>query len=116
MTDITLYHNPRCSKSRAALALLQRHGAVVRVVEYLKTPLDEKALRELLARLRVAPGELLRKNEAAYRELGLGDDAPSTTEILRAIAAEPILLQRPIAVAGRCALIARPPARVLELL
>lgn len=116
MAGITLYHNPRCSKSRAALSLLQSRGVDTQVIEYLKTPPDDEALHELLARLRIDPRELLRTNEARYRELGLDAASMSTDAILHAIAANPILLQRPIAVAGERALIARPPNRVLELL
>lgn len=116
MSDITVYHNPRCSKSRAALSLLRERGADVHIVEYLETPPDEAALRELASRLGVAPRELLRKNETPYRELGLDDASLDDVAILRAIAAHPILLQRPIATAGTRALIARPPERVLELL
>lgn len=116
MAHVTLYHNPRCSKSRAALSLLQERGAEVHVIEYLKNPPDEEALHQLVAMLEIAPRALLRTNEAPFRELHLEDDSLDDAEILHAIAANPILMQRPIAVTGERAVIGRPPERVLELL
>lgn len=113
---VTLYHNPRCSKSRAALGLLQERGVKVNVVEYLKTPPDAAALRKLLKRLDLDARGVLRKGEAPYRELGLGRDSITETELIAAIADHPILLERPIAVAGERAVVGRPPERVLELL
>lgn len=115
MTEITLYHNPRCSKSRAALALLRERGAEVTLVEYLKTPPGAAELKRLAERLGLPVREMLRSNESIYRELGLGDPAHGDDDLLRAIAAHPILLQRPIAVAGGRAVIGRPPENVLEL-
>ncbi|MGH8226236.1 MAG: arsenate reductase (glutaredoxin) [Gammaproteobacteria bacterium] len=116
MVSITLYHNPRCSKSRAALALLQERGAEVKVIEYLKMPPDAAALRKLLKRLGLNARDVLRKGEAPYRELGLGRDSITDAELVAAIADHPILLERPIAVAGERAVVGRPPERVLELL
>lgn len=113
---ITLYHNPRCSKSRAALALLREHGIEPEIVEYLKAPPDRDALRRLAEYTGLRPRELLRSKEAPYRALGLERSGLSDDEVLAAIAAHPILLERPIAVAGRRAVIGRPPERVLELL
>ncbi len=113
---ITLYHNPRCSKSRAALALLQERGAEVKVIEYLKTPPGAAVLRKLLKRLGLNARDVLRKGEAAYRELRLGRDSITESELIAAIADHPILLERPIAVAGERAVVGRPPERVLELL
>ncbi len=116
MTEITLYHNPRCSKSRAALALLREHGADVRLVEYLKTPPDEATLKRLAGQLGLPVREMLRSGERIYRELGLDNPAQGGDDLLRAVAEHPILLQRPIAVAGERAVIGRPPENVLELI
>ena len=111
---VTIYHNPRCSKSRGALALLREHGIEPEIVEYLKTPLDRDALAALLALLGCRPRDVMRSKEAAYREHAvalLGDD-----EQLAALAEHPILLERPIVVAGARAVVGRPPERVLDLL
>lgn len=110
---ITLYHNPRCSKSRAALALLGERGAKVDVVEYLKNAPDERALRELAGRIDGGIRAMVRGKESLYRELGLADADDET--LLRALASHPILLERPIAVSGKRAIVGRPPERVLEL-
>lgn len=116
MSDtITLYHNPRCSKSRAALALLQEHGVEPQVVRYLETPLTLKALQQLNKALAVAPRDMLRTNEDAYKSLNLAAET-SGTALLQAIVQHPKLLQRPIAVKGGRAVIGRPPETVLELL
>jgi len=111
-----LYHNPRCSKSRAALALLQDRDLDLEVLRYLETPPDEAALRELLAQLDVTPLELMRRGEARYRELGLKAADVSDDERIRAMAENPILIERPIFITGGKAVIGRPPERVLELL
>lgn len=114
--DVHLFHNPRCSKSREALALLQARGHQPQVIEYLKTPPDEGDLRTLLAQLGVPARELLRSGEAEYQALGLADASLTDTDLLRAIAAHPQLLQRPIVVRGDRAVIARPPELLLQLL
>ncbi|NMM76636.1 arsenate reductase (glutaredoxin) [Acidovorax sp. SRB_24] len=114
--QITIYHNPRCSNSRAALALLQERGLVPRIVDYLKTPLDRAALQALVAATGVPLRELLRSKEAAYAALGLGDAACTEAQLLDAVVQYPELLNRPIVVAPRGALLCRPPERVLELL
>lgn len=111
-----LYHNPRCSKSRAALALLEEHGVDLEVVRYLETPPDEATLRELLGQLGLTPLELMRRGEARYRELGLKAADVSDDQRVRAMAENPILIERPIFIAGGKAVIGRPPERVLDLL
>ena len=111
-----LYHNPRCSKSRAALALLAEREVDLEVVRYLETPPDEASLRELLGQLGLTPLELMRRGEARYRELGLKGADVSDGERVRAMAENPILIERPIFVTGGKAVIGRPPERVLELL
>lgn len=114
--DLVLYHNPRCSKSRRTLALLHERSLEPQVIEYLKTPPDESALRELLRKLDRAPREVLRTGEAPYSELGLHDPDIDDDTIISAMARHPILIQRPILVAGDRARIGRPPESVLEIL
>ena len=111
-----LYHNPRCSKSRAALALLKERDADFEVVRYLDTPPDEATLRALLGKLGMTPLELLRRSESSYRELGLKGTDVSDEDRIRAMAAHPILIERPIFIVGSKAIVGRPPERVLELL
>ena len=115
MTDCTLYHNPRCSKSRAALALLQERGVEPELVLYLQTPPTAAELKALLGKLGLTAAELVRSKEAAYRERGLGKSS-SEAELLAAMAEEPKLIERPILVCGERAVIGRPPENVLELL
>lgn len=110
------YHNPRCSKSRAALALLHEHDVEPEVVRYLETPPDETALRELLGQLGRTPLALMRRGEARYRELGLKGADVSDDDRIRAMAENPILIERPIFVTRGKAVIGRPPERVLELI
>jgi arsenate reductase len=113
--QVTLYHNPRCSKSRQALALLEDAGIEPRIIEYLKTPPSAAEVENLIRLLGIEPHALLRTKEEPYARLGLTPKS-SAKEIARAVAKEPILLERPIAVAGKKAVIGRPPERVRELL
>ena len=113
---VVLYHNPRCGKSRAALALLRERGVEPEIVEYLKTPLSADALRDLLGVLGVGARTLLRTGEAPYRELGLADPARTEEALIAAMAAHPILMQRPVARRGARAVLGRPPERVAGLL
>ena len=112
---LIIYHNPRCAKSRAALAILQAHEWPLRVVEYLKEPLSRAELASLKRKLGAGPLRWIRKGEPAYKEAGLN---PGSTEdeLLDAMAKHPILLERPIVVRGTRAVVGRPPERVLELL
>lgn len=112
----TLYHNPRCSKSRGALALLNERGIEPRIVAYLEQPPSVEALRTLLARLGVDARALLRKGEAEYKDLGLDDPTLDEAALIAAMHAHPRLIERPILVVGERAVIGRPPERVLELL
>ena len=116
MTEFVLYHNPRCSKSRAALELLQDHGIEPRVVHYLDTPPDAATLHAVVAALGLPARALLRTGEDAYASLGLEDPALDDSRIIAAMAAHPRLIQRPILVRNDRAVIGRPPERVLELL
>lgn len=113
---ITLYHNPRCGKSRAALALLKERGVEPEIVEYLKTPPSASELKRILALLGLKPRELMRRKEAAYAGNGLADATLSDDALIAAMVAHPILIERPIAVAGGKAALGRPPERVLEAL
>lgn len=111
-----IFHNPRCSKSREALVLLQEAGQSPEVVEYLKTPPDLGTLKALVRQLGLPVRELLRSTEAVYAELGLADPALSDDQLLDALLHHPQLLQRPIVVRGEQALIARPPERLRDWL
>ena len=108
----TIYHNPRCSKSRAALALLTQAGVVVTIVDYLKTPPTREELAALLARAGLTPRDALRTGELEAKPLKTADDAA----ILDAMAAQPILIERPIVATTRGVVIARPPERVHDIL
>jgi arsenate reductase len=116
MTDLTLYHNPRCSKSRGALELLEARGLAPQVVRYLETPPSVAELRELLSKLGIGARALLRTGEDEYKELGLADASLSDEQLIAAMAAHPKLIERPILIAGNRAVIGRPPEKVLELL
>ena len=113
---IKIYHNPRCSKSRQTLALLQEKGCQTEVIEYLKTPPDVATVEQLLNKLGLSPRELMRKKEAVYQELNLDDSGLSRSELIRAMVKNPILIERPIVVADERAAIGRPPESVLDIL
>jgi arsenate reductase len=112
----TIYHNPRCSKSRAALEYLAEKGVKPRVVEYLKTPLDVTALNDLLRRLDANARDILRDGEDEYERLGLNNPTVTREELLNAVAGHPVLLQRPIVVRGERAVIGRPTEAIDALL
>ncbi len=116
MTEaITLYHNPRCSKSRSALALLEERGLSPRIVEYLRTPPDRNEIAALVRKLGIPAEQLVRTGEAVFKESYAGR-ALTDAQWIDAMAEHPILIERPIAVAGERAVVGRPPERVLELL
>jgi len=114
-SSLVLLHNPRCSKSRAARALLEERGVAFAERRYLDDPLTLVELYELAARLGRSPREWLRRGEEAWSAANLADDADDDA-ILRAMAAHPTLIERPILVRGRRAVVGRPPERILELL
>ncbi|RIA31401.1 arsenate reductase [Ectopseudomonas oleovorans] len=116
MTDLTLYHNPRCSKSRGALELLEARGLQPAVVRYLETPPSPAELKSLLGKLGITARDLLRTGEDEYKELGLGDTSLSEAQLIEAMVTHPKLIERPILIAGDKAVIGRPPEKVLELL
>jgi arsenate reductase len=117
MTDtVTLYHNPRCSKSRATLELLDNNGVQPEIVEYLRTPPTRKTLEDLLDMLGLEPRELMRSKEPEYREAGLDEPALTRDQLIDAMVRQPKLIERPIVVRDGRAVIGRPPEKVLELL
>ncbi len=116
MTDLTLYHNPRCSKSRGALELLKARGLTPTVVRYLETPLNAAQLKALLAKLGLSARQLLRTGEDEYKSLNLADASLSEAQLIAAIAAHPKLMERPILETADKAIIGRPPENVLEIL
>ena len=116
MTDLTLYHNPRCSKSRGALELLQARGLAPNVVRYLETPLDAAQLEALLGKLGISARQLLRTGEDEYKTLDLADASLSEEQLIAAIAAHPKLMERPILATADKAVIGRPPENILEIL
>ena len=113
---VTIYHNPRCSKSRATLKLLEERGIALEIVEYLKTPPDAATLAGLLTKLGMEPRDLMRRKEAPYRENRLGDEGLGRDALIAAMVANPILIERPIVVSGGKAALGRPPEAVLEIL
>jgi arsenate reductase len=114
--NVTIYHNPRCGKSRAALALIQERQISPTVIEYLKTPPSEGELKDLLAMLGLQPRQLMRRGEAIYKELGLDDPELTDDALLSAMAQNPILIERPIVLANGKAALGRPPENVLAIL
>jgi arsenate reductase len=113
MAKLTIYHNPRCTKSRQTLALLRDNGVEPEVVEYLKTPPSETTLAGLLKKLGMQPDELIRQKE--YRALQL-QDTDDAKELIARMALHPEIIERPIVVSGSKAVLGRPPENVLELL
>ncbi|UUY08116.1 arsenate reductase (glutaredoxin) [Pseudomonas sp. J452] len=116
MTDLTLYHNPRCSKSRGALELLEARGLTPNILRYLETPPTTAELQSLLNKLGISARQLLRTGEDEYKALNLADGSLSEAQLIAAMVAHPKLIERPILIAGDKAVIGRPPEKVLELL
>lgn len=113
---VTIYHNPRCSKSRATLQLLKDKGIEPEIIEYLNTPPDKATLNEILHMLGMEPRDLMRKNETPYKQAGLNDESLDRDRLIEGMLEHPILIERPIVVANGKAAIGRPPEKVLELL
>ncbi|WP_434648659.1 arsenate reductase (glutaredoxin) [Pseudomonas sp. D1-2] len=116
MTDLTLYHNPRCSKSRGALELLEARGLTPTVIRYLENPLDAAQLKGLLGKLGISARQLLRTGEDEYKALDLANENLGENDLIAAIVAHPKLMERPILEAGDKAVIGRPPEKILEIL
>jgi arsenate reductase len=111
-----LYHNPRCSTSRAALRLLEDRGQRLKIVLYLATPPTAGDIKDILRKLGITARQLMRAKEPLYAKLRLGNPDLSEEALVRALAENPILIERPILVAGDRAVIGRPPERVLEII
>jgi len=116
MSRATIWHNPRCSKSREALALLEGRGVTVTVRLYLEDPPDADTLRAVLKKLRMSARELLRRKEDAYKQLGLADESLSDDALIDAMVAHPKLIERPVVLSGKRAALGRPPEDVLRIL
>lgn len=114
--SVTILHNPRCSKSRATLALLKDQGIEPKIVDYLETPPTAEEFRAILDKLGLGPRDVLRRGEAIYKQLELADPALSDTALITAMVEHPILIERPIVVNGDKAALGRPPENVLEIL
>ena len=115
MSDITIYHNPRCSKSRQTLELLRENGVDPEVVLYLETPPGESELKAIITKLGVPALELVRTKEEAFKSAGLSRDSDDAA-LIAAMAEFPKLIERPIVIKGKQAVLGRPPENVLSLL
>lgn len=111
-----IYHNPRCSKSRQALEILQNRANETEVIEYLSTPPTVSELKSILAMLGISARDLIRKAETEYQQLGLSDPDLTELQIIEALVSTPKLIERPIVVANGKAVIGRPPEKILEIL
>jgi len=116
MSEVTLYHNPRCSKSRQTLALLEERGIEPEIIKYLETPPDVATITGLLDKLGISAIELIRRGEAPFAELGLAGREGDDAALIEAMVSHPVLIQRPIVVSGEQARIGRPPENALDIL
>jgi arsenate reductase len=114
--SVTIYHNPKCSKSRQTLELLKEKGITPTIVEYLKTPPTAEKLHEIIVRLGIAPRDLLRKKENEYAECKLDNPSLSDADLINCMIEHPILIERPIVLANGKAALGRPPEQVLDIL
>ena len=114
--SVTIFHNPRCSKSRQTLSLIQEKNIDINIIEYLKTPPDISQLKQVLKQLGYEPRQLMRKSEQIYKDLDLGNENKTTEDLVIAMAQNPILIERPIVLSGEKAAIGRPPESVLNIL
>lgn len=113
---LKIYHNPRCSKSRAAMEFLEEKGINAEVIKYMDNPPDEAAIKELLDMLGLKPREIMRKHESVFKEAGLDDPTFTDEELIEAMAQCPSLIERPIVVNKGKAVIARPPENILDII
>ena len=114
MSKFVIYHNPRCSKSRQTLAILEENEVEIEIVEYLKNPLNKKNLSSLIKKLKIKPKELVRTKEKVFKELDV--DLENDAAVIKAIVENPALMERPIVEKKDRAIIGRPPENVLDLL
>ena len=112
----TIYHNPKCSKSRQTLALLKQRGIKLKVIKYLQTPPDFATLDDMLIKLNLEPRQVMRRKETLYTELKLNNETLDRTALIQAMVDNPLLIERPIVVANDQARLGRPPESVLEIL
>ena len=111
-----IYHNPRCSKSRQTLQLLQDNNVEAEVIEYLKTPPDAATLEKILTALEMEPRDLIRKGQDEYKILGLDDKSLSRETLIKAMIENPILIERPIVITDKGIALGRPPENVKKVL
>ena len=116
MKQVTIYHNPRCSKSRQTLALIEARGITPEIILYLETPPKPTTLKKLLQYLGMSAREILRKSEDEYKVLGLADSGISETKLITIICENPKLMERPIVVSNQKAVLGRPPENVLTII
>jgi len=116
MAKVTIYHNPRCSKSRQTLEMIRSRGIEPEIVLYLEDPPDARTLKALLKKLGMKPWDLLRRKEAIFKELKLAEKQDNPAALIRAMAQHPVLIERPIVVRGAQAALGRPPENVLGVL
>jgi arsenate reductase len=116
MSSLKIYHNPRCSKSRQTLALIQERDVNVEIIEYLKNPPSKKELSQILKLLDISAKDLLRKGEAEYKESGLNNDGLTDAKMVELMVQYPKVIERPIVVSDKAAVVGRPPENVLTLL
>ena len=114
--SVTIYHNPRCSKSRQTLGLLQERIIDINIIEYLRTPPDISQLKQILKKLGYEPRQLIRNSEQIYKDFDLGNENNTAEDLIKAMAQNPILIERPIVLSGEKAVIGRPPESVLNIL
>ena len=116
MSDVRIYHNPRCSKSRQTLALIEEQGITPEIIDYLKSPPTIDVLNSILKQLNITARQLLRKGEAIYKELNLSDRSLTEKQLIQAMCDNPKLIERPIVIKNGKAKLGRPPEAVLEIL
>jgi arsenate reductase len=115
-TDVTIYYNPACSKSRLSLELLEKHGEHIEIIEYLNTPPDAGTLAAILDMLGMEPRELMRQHEKEYGEAGLDNPGLSHEQLINAMIEYPRLIERPIVIKNGKAVLGRPPEKILDIL
>jgi arsenate reductase len=114
--SVTIYHNPRCSKSRETLELLQKKGFKPEIIEYLKDPPSRKQLKEILHKLGLSPRQLMRTKEPVYQEKQLDNKSLTNEQLISAMLADPVLIERPIVLANGKVALGRPPENVTKIL
>lgn len=116
MSDFSILHNPRCSKSRQTLELLQENGVEPTIVKYLETPPSEQEIRNIVKLLGVSPRDILRKKEAEYKEAGLDNADLNDDQVISLMVQYPKVIERPIVYSGKAAAVGRPPENVLNII